>query len=227
VTAQTQDSIFVYSTIGGTISADGTALTGGNTYKYNDGSTVTFIATPDSGYQFLSWVDLTAAGGTTNTTTPLQYNVSASGAIEALFIPTSNATAAPGGTGTSTVVIMLSAGGTTEPLAGSYTNYTVGNVSSFTAVPGNGFKFLYWMIAPSTSNTFTTSQVSWNVTADVCALQAYFVPTSSTVALPSASASPTASPTVPEFSGIATVIIALALVAVAFGTYTYRRKAKQ
>ena len=139
-----------------------------------------------------------------------------------MFVPISNATAVTPATGTSTVVILASAGGTTEPLAGTYTDYTVGTVSSFTAVPGTGFKFLYWMIAPSTANTFDTSQVSWNVTADVCALQAYFVPTDSTLSLPT----PTPAPTVPEYSGAAAAITVVALVAVALGTYTYRKKAK-
>ena len=225
VTAATQDSLYVYSSIGGTVSAGGTALTGGSSYSYDHGSSVTFTATPDSGYQFLTWVDLTAAGGSTNTTNPLPYTVSASGAIQAMFVPISNATAVAPATGTPTVVIMASAGGTTEPLAGTYTNYTAGTVSSFNAVPGTGFKFLYWMIAPSTSNTFDTSQVSWTVTGDVCALQAYFVPTSSTVSLPTPTPAPT--PTVPEYSGAAAIIIAIALVAVAFGTYTFNRKAKK
>ena len=55
-------------------------------------------------------------------------------------------------------------------------------------------------------------------------VQAVFIPTDSSVTLPG---QPTPSPTVPEFSGIITAAILVALVAVAVGTYTYSKKAKK
>lgn len=223
IAAATQDSMYVYNSIGGRVSTAGTDLTGGESYNYNDGTTVEFTATPDSGYQFLGWVIVTSTTQT-STANPLPFTFSsASCALQPMFVPTSNATAVTHTTGTSMAIILLTAGGTTQPAAGTYENFTVGSDVTLTAVSGTGFKFLYWIIAPTTGNTYTTSQVTWKVTADAVTIQAFFVPTSSTLSIEN----PTPTPSVPEYSGVATVIIAVALVAISIGTYTYRRKVKQ
>ena len=231
VGAQTNDNVYIYTSIGGTISTMGTTLTAGTSYPFANGTPVTFDANASAGYQFLCWVTIApvANGGpTANTTNPLVYTpFIPSAAVEAIFVPTTNATVAASTTGTSSIDLLISAGElSTNPTAGTnYTNYTVGTVNDFNATPGAGFQFLGWIVSSSSANNiYTSNPLSLNIPADTCAIQAMFVPTGSNVAVPSySSATPTP---IPEYSSVATVIIAAALVAVAFGTYTYRRKAK-
>jgi hypothetical protein len=221
VKAQTTDSLYVYSTIGGTISANGTALTGGSSPTYANGTVLSFTATPSSGFEFLSWISVSAAGAATSTVSTFSYTISeTSCAIEAMFYPTTNATQTSSGSGSASVTLYFSAGGTTIPASpATYTNYTVGTVSDFAAVPSSGFQFLYWIVATSSISAFTTSTLAFNVTSSTCALQAFFIPTSSTVTLP------TPTPKVNEFSSAITIFLALALISTAFGTYAFTKKA--
>lgn len=221
VKAATQDSVYVYTVIGGAISANGTALTGGSTYKYDNGAAISLTATPATGYKFLNWIYLSAAGANTSTSNPFVFTVAeASCALEAMFTPSVNDTTSTSSqSGASNVILMISVGGTTEPTEGSYTNYTVGTVSNFNAVAASGFKFLYWNVATSTGSIYTTNPLPLNVTENVCAIQAMFIPTSSTVTLPAIT-------TVDEYSSATAIIVALILVAVAFGTFTLKKKAK-
>lgn len=134
-----------------------------------------------------------------------------------MFIPTTNATTTSPATGTSTVQVLSSEGGETIPSAGTYTNYTIGTSSTFTASAGSGFKFLYWIVVPATgANVYTTSTLPLNITANTCGLQAMFVPTDSTITVP----------TIPEFSSVALVILAAVLIAVAMGTFAFKRNKK-
>lgn len=226
VKAQTQDSVFAYTTLGGTISANGSTLTGGSTTTYGDGSTISFSATASSGFKFLCWEYAGASGAITSTTNPLSYTISTSEiAIEAIFIPTTSTTPTTTGSGSASVDLFPSIGGTTDPAGASapYNNYTIGATDTFTQTPGDGFKFLCWISQTSTASTLSTnSPFSLEITDSNVALQALWIPTSSTVTLPSASPSPT----VPEYSNVAAIVVALALAAVAFGTYAYRRKTK-
>jgi hypothetical protein len=226
VKATTQDSVYVYASLGGTVSANGTSLTGGNSYNYNNGSAVNFTATAGTGFKFLDWIYVTATGGATSTANPFVYTVSeASCSIQAMFIPTSNLTSSSSSqSGASTVDILMSTGGTTVPAGAtkSYTNYTIGTVGNFTAVPGAGFKFLYWIVVSSAGAfTSTATALSYNLTSSSYGIQAMFIPTSSTVTLP------TPTPTVNEFSSAAAIIIVAILAISAFGTYTYTKKAKK
>ena len=220
VKAQTQDSVYVYDTIGGTISAGGTALTGNSTYSYNNGTAVTFTANPGSGFKFLAWEYVSATGANTSTDNPFVYTiVSASCAIQAMFTPTTNATASSSSGGTSTVDLLSSIGGTTEPAEGTYTNYTIGTVYNFNAVAGTGFKFLYWIVATSAgANVYTTSTLALNLTSSTCALQAMWIPTSSTVSLPTI---------IDEFSTAAAITLVAVLAVSVIGTYAYTRKTKK
>ena len=228
VTAATTSSTYIYASIGGTISSNGTPLTAGTLFASNTNENANFTAVPESGFKFLAWEYATAAGGCTVTDNPTSINITAGGAIQAFFIPTTNTTASSSQTGAATVIIMNSIGGETTPQGtatpATYTNYTVGTTYTFTTTPGANFKFLYWIIATSTGNYYTTSTLNYKITENTVVMQAMFIPTTSSVTLPG-QATPT--PTVPEFSGIATAAIAVALVAVAVGTYTYSKKAKK
>jgi hypothetical protein len=227
VLAQTTSSTYVYDSIGGTIAANGNAVTGGTSVTSNTNENAEFTATAQSGFEFLAWEYATAAGGCTVTDNPASINITVDGAIQALFIPTTNTTATSTQTGAATVIIYNSIGGETNPVGAAppatYTNYNIGDVVTFTTTPGADFKFLYWIVATSTSNYYTSSTLDLPITEDTVVMQAVFIPTDSDVTLPG-QATPT--PTVPEFSGIVTAAIIVALVAVAFGTYTYSKKAK-
>jgi hypothetical protein len=224
VKAATTDAVYVYSTIGGTIAGNGTALTGGSSPTYANGAVVAFTETPSSGFQFLNWIYINGTtGATTSTSTKLTTTITQKTcAIEAMFLPTTNATQTTTGTGTATIDIYFSAGGTTVPASPkTYTDYTIGTSSTFTAVPSSGFKFLYWVLATSTVTTYTSAALTLKIPAGTCAMQAFFVPTSSSVTLP------TPTPKINEFSTATTIILVLALVIVAFGTYAYTKKAKK
>ena len=71
VYAQTQGSVFVYTSVGGTITANGTAVTGGSTQSYNVGTTVNFNAVTGTGFKFIGWETVTASGANTTTVNPL------------------------------------------------------------------------------------------------------------------------------------------------------------
>lgn len=225
VKAATQDSVYVYTSCGGTISAGGTNLTGGTTYNYTDGSSISFTAMPIAGCKFLYWEYAAGSGANTSTTNPFIYKISsAECAIQAMFIPDTNASSISNSvqTGTTPFQVLISIGGTTVPGPAIYTNYTIGTVVNFVANPGNGFKFLYWII-PSASGgdaVSTYNPLEYNVTANACAVQAFFVPTSSNISLPTIA-------TVDEFSSAMTIITTIALVIAAFGTYAYTRRAKK
>ncbi len=225
VKAETQSGVYVYTSCGGTISANGTSLTGGTTYNYTSGSSVTFTATPISTCNFLCWEYASSSGAQISTTNPLVYTVpSIESAVQALFIPKVNTTLtqSSSGTGTAPFDVPISIGGTTTPAAATYTNYTIGSVVDFTANAQSGFKFLYWLVPAATSdavNIVTSSTLAFKVTSSACAIQAFFIPTSSSVTLPAIT-------TVSEFSAGAALIVAIALVIVAFATYAFRKKAE-
>lgn len=217
--------MYVYTSVGGTISSGGTNLTGDNSYNYTNGQAVTFTANPDSGCKFLFWAYASSSGTNTSTDNPLVYTISSTEcAIQAMFIPNTNTSIASTSsqTGTAPFDVPISLGGTTTPATGIYTNYSVGQVVSFTANPGNGFRFLYWLVPAATGGAVsivTSNILEFNVSANACAIQAFFAPTSSNITLPSI-------PTVPEFSSAIIVLVIAILVIVAFGTYRYNKKTK-
>ena len=218
VKAATQDSVYVYSSLGGTITSDGTTLPGGASYPFENGTAIDLVPVSSTGYQFLCWEVVSASESYTSDNCTLTYTpTAANSAVQALFTPTSNATTTSTSTGTSSIQILLSAGGSTNPAPATYTNYTIGTVNNFQATPGTGFKFLYWIVSPSTgANIYTTNTLSLNVTASTCGLQAMFVPTDSTVSVP----------VVDEYSSAAIIALTVALIAVAIGTIAVTKKAK-
>jgi hypothetical protein len=217
VKAQTQPTVYVYNSQGGTISANGTQLIGGTVYNYTNGDTVSYTTTPGSGFAFLCFDWISGSTPTTSTDATLTETLTSNScAIQALFVPTANATVTPSGSGAATVVTLISAGGTTSPSSGqSYTNYTIGTVSNFEATADSGFKFLYWLVVSSLGSTYyTSSALALNIPAGTIALQAFFVPTSSTVVIN-------------EYSNAAAVILVAILAIITIGTYAYTRKTKK
>lgn len=233
VKAASTSSVYLYTTFGGTVSANGTALTGGSTTSYTTGDTVDFTATASSGFNFLCFDYVASTGASTTTNNPFDQTLSSSScAIEALFTPTTNATVAVSGSGTATVESLLTAGGNTHPEVGTYTNYTVGSAYQFSTwsgttssgSAGSGFKLLYWLTATTvgsttTYNIYTGLTPTIKLASDSVAIQAYFVASSSSVTVPAVP--------VNEFSVAVVAAIAVALVASAIGTFAYTKKAKK
>ncbi|HUJ84536.1 MAG TPA: hypothetical protein VLV84_02910 [Candidatus Acidoferrales bacterium] len=226
VKAQAIEGVYIYTSCGGTMSANGVSLSGGTTYNYTNGAAVTFTATALSGSKFLYWEYSSSSGTSTSTKNPLVYTIpSSESAVQAMFIPTVNSTltSSSSQTGTAPFEVPISIGGTTTPAAAIYTNYTIGTVVTFVANANSGFKFLYWLIPAATQNQVsivTSNTLAFKVTANACAIQAFFEPTSSNITLPTIT-------TVNEFSSVTTIIITAILIMVAFGTYISARKAKK
>ena len=221
----------VYTSCGGTISADGTSLTGGIDYNYINGASVNFTASPIDGFNFLCWEYASASGPNISTDNPFVYTISSTESeIQAMFIPTVNASLSFGTTQTVTSPfdVLTSIGGTTFPAAGTYTNYTIGSVVTFVADAANNFKLLYWLVpaASGGSTIITSNSFAFDVTANACALQAYFIPTSSSLTLLTARSS-TSTPKVIEFSSAAVIIMVTALVIASFGTYWIRKTSRK
>jgi hypothetical protein len=205
--AQTTASVDILPSVGGTTSPNGTQ-TG------TVGQTMTVTATPGMGFMFLAWIVANSGGATTSTSTTLSVNVTSSGcAVQAMFLPMTNYTGTGSGTGSSTFDVLTSVGGATTPNSTSTVN--IGQSVMLTATPGNGFKCIGWVVATAAGATdFTTPTVNYNVTSSGCAWQALFVPTDSAV-------------TIPEYSNVGVAVLAIALVAVAAGTFVATRRIRK
>ena len=222
VKAQTNGSITVFAAAGGS-----TEPAAGTT-SYSAGTVVTLTATAGPGFVFTEWDIVTAAGGTVDLNNPTTLTV-ASGtdyAIDPVFTVIQQAIPSAPVTNfntAATVVILSGVGGTTTPSAGTY---ALANAASFDikATASTGFTFDHWVIGGTPmdhgaySFTATPADNPYNVNhgyGNTYTYQPVFKPTGSTT-----------SPTVPEYSSVAAIVVALALVAVAFGTIAYKRKTK-
>jgi hypothetical protein len=227
--AASTTSVYFYTTFGGTVTANGTALTGGSTTSYTTGDTISFAATASSGFKFVCFEYVASTGALTSTLNPFDQTLSTTScALEALFSPTTNTTLTPSGSGTATVSVLLTAGGNSNPgvpsgkTAGTFTNFTVGSSYTFKAIPGTNFKLLYWLTATvvgstTTYNMYTATNPTIKLESDSVAVQGLFIPTSSTVT----------TPVINEFSAAVVAFLAIALVASALGAYAYTKRAKK
>jgi hypothetical protein len=223
VKAQTQATVIVTPSLGGTTDPSGTTT-------YADGTQVTFTATPDPTSVFQYWVVATSEGSSVVSENPIvipvvggtTYNVQA---IFSPLLPPPGVSNLPNDMATAAIVVVLAgAGGSTAPVPGTYAMADATSLM-LTATPDSGWVFSHWVISgPNLSHggyPFTATPTDNPYTVDhgygnTFSYQPVFTPEGTT--------EPT--PTVPEFSSIATIGIALALVAVAFGTIAYRRKIK-
>jgi hypothetical protein len=223
VKAQTQATVIVTPSLGGTTDPTGTTT-------YDDGTSVTFTATPDATDVFQNWIISTDAGSSAVTENPITlpvvggttYNVQA---VFSPLLPPPGVTSLPTNMATAAIVVVLTgAGGTTVPAPGTYA-LADATALNLTATPASGWTFSHWVISgPNLSHggypfTATPTDNPYNVNhgyGSTFSYQAVFTPTGTT--------EPT--PTVPEFSSVVTIVIALVLVAIAFGTIIYRRKTK-
>lgn len=223
VNAQGQATVTILDTVGGT--TDPAA----GTTTYADGASVTFTATADTAYIFQNWILDTPDGTNIATDNPLTFPVTGGTTytVQANFQPVLPAPGAqiPSNLATAAIVVVLgSAGGTVSPVPGTY---ALADATSLllTATPSSGWTFSHWVIeGPNLSHggypyTAMPTDNPYNVNhgyGNMFSYQAVFTPTGTTEPTPS----------VPEFSSVAAIGVALVLVAVAFGTITYRRKTK-
>ncbi len=217
VKAQTQATIDVITSVGGSTDPTGTTT-------YNDGTVVTLTATPGSGFTFVNWEIVTASGGTTDTNNPTTLTVSGgvTYAVQAIFTPDQvipGLTQVPAsGLSTAAIIVVLpTIGGTTSPATGTYALQNAAS-TTLTATPASGFTFDHWVIGGSPlthgAYSFTDTPTNNPYTVDhgygnTYTYQAVFKPVGSTI---------------PEYSSAAVVVLAIALVAVAFGTFAIKRK---
>lgn len=235
VKAATTSSLVVYTTLGGASSgavmANGTAMVMGSAGNpLTTGDTYTFTATAASGYQFLGWAYADASGSAGTTSASYSKVISQACALEAVFVPTTNVTATPSGSGASTMSLFATEGGTTSPtgqLDGAAVSGTIGTAQTFTETPGDGYNFLCWVVQCGQNNYYTSSTLSYTPTSSGAAIEALWVPTDSGITLTSTTPTATPTSTVPEFSAAITVIIAAALVAAAFATIAISKKARK
>ncbi len=214
--AQSQATVDMIASVGGT------TVPSGDNNTYADGTVVTLTATAGNGFLFQYWAIVSSAGGTQDLNNPTTLTVKGGEtyAVQAVFQPINFQPPATQTTSATNaiVVVLASVGGTTTPAAGIY---AVADASQLklTATPISGFKFDHWVIGGTPLNhgayNFTGTPTDNPYTVDhgygnTYTYQPVFSPTNA----------------VPEFSSLATVAMALVLVAIAFGTYAYKRKTK-
>jgi len=228
--AQSTANVSILASVGGTTDPEP-----GN-YTYDDGQSVTFTATADSSFVFLQWIVSTPSGSSTALDSPITIPVvgGTDYTVQALFSPIVvipfNVTK-PIASTDAIVQVLPASGGTTDPPPGTY---ALGNATSLslTAKPASGWQFDHWVIeGPNLSHggypfTATPTDNPYNINhgyGNMFSYQPVFSPVGSVTPTPAGS---TPTPTVPEFSSVATILVALALVALVFGTYAFRRKGK-
>lgn len=223
VQAQSTATVIVLPSIGGTTDPSGTTTPA-------DGTQVKFTATPDSADVFVNWVIQTDAGSSIVPENPVTLPVvgGTTYTVQAVFsplLPPPGVSSLPSNMATAAIVVVLAgAGGTTVPVPGTYA-LADATALNLTATPLSGWTFSHWVIyGPNLSHggypfTATPTDNPYNVNhgyGNTYSYQPVFIPTGTTEL----------TPTVPEFSAVATIAIALVLVAIAFGTIAYRRKNK-
>jgi len=232
LSAQTDATVAIVSSVGGTTDPSGT-----NTYP--DGTTVTITATPtDDGFIFSNWVITTSAGDASSLDNPLTLNVvgGETYALQAVFTPLQPPPGAtfPTNTATAAIVIVLpSAGGTTTPAAGTYALADATNMM-LTATAQNGWQFSHWTIC-GTSTNHGGAPTNWAPTDNPYNVnhgygytyyyQAVFTPTGSNAPTPPpASGSGSIGGMSMETWIIIALVIVIVVIVVAFGAFTMRRK---
>jgi hypothetical protein len=216
VQAQSQATVTILPSTGGT-----TDPAAGN-YTYNDGTTVNLTATSDmqTGLAFLNWVITTSAGSSTSTDNPLALPVSGGTTytVQAVFqviVPLPIGTKLPTDMANAAIIVVLdAAGGTTIPAPGTY---ALANAVAFnlTAMPNNGWAFSHWVISGNTNVSHETAPVNLEPTDNPYNVNHGYGATYYYQPVFTQTNTPTPSPTIPEFSALALVVLLGALIPVA------------
>jgi hypothetical protein len=229
VKAATTQNVVLYTTLGASsVTANGTAMTLGGSNTFTSGNTETFVVTPSSGYKFLCWVYADASGPVASTAASYSKVISATCSLEAVCVPTTNTTATTSGSGAATLTVFATSGGQTDPagaITGASVKGTIGSSTQFTETPGTGYTFLCWIVQCASNNEYTSSTLNYVPTSAGAAVEAIWVPTSSSVTLPPIT-TPTPTPKVDEISTAMAAIVVAALAVAALGTFAYKKSRK-
>ena len=231
----TATAVFLTS-VGGTTDPTGTQ-------SYSDGETITITATPtDESFVFQNWVIQADAESTTVANNPATLTVSGgvTYAIQAIFVPVQTIPPNPMPPDLSKaayIVILPSAGGTTNPNPGTYVLADAAQ-TQLTATPDEGFQFSHWIISgshmagahgqyPFTANPTDNPYMVDHGYGNVYDYQAVFTPVG-TEPTPSSGATATPAPGVMGLTTETWIIVGLIVVIVvlliAFGIFASRRK---
>lgn len=215
VQAQNQATVTILPAIGGTTTPDA------GTTSYNDGATVTITQTASiPGAQFSNWI--ITANGVSRTSTDATLSFPATGGTTYIIQPVytllqtaPGATQLPSNMSTAAIVIILqAAGGTTTPAPGAYAfdNATAFNI---TATPSSGWQFSHWVISGPTSVSHGGTPVNLEPTDNPYNVNHgygstyYYQPV-----FTQTSGGPSPSPTIPEVSILAVLLVLGALIPV-------------
>jgi List-Bact-rpt repeat protein len=224
VKAQTQGTLIVFDSPGGTTSPTGTTT-------YPVGTNVTLIATPDTGFLFNYWEIVNPQGSYNVADNPYTLTISSAStfSVQASFVPIVYLSpATPSSPNLATVVVLAGVGGTTNPPPGTY-GITDASQLNLMATADTGFTFSHWVIGggPLTHGGYSFTDTPTNNPYNVGHGYGYTYTYQPVFNAISPATSPTPTPTVDEFSTVAAIVMALVLVAVAFGTYTFTKKTKK
>lgn len=153
-----QLSLTVSSTVGGSVTVPNEG-----TFTYNMGTLVTLVATPASGYRFVSWSG--DVGNIADVTSPsTSINMQGSYAVTANFEPVSAVTY-------SLSIFSTAGGSVTSPGQGTF-GYVGGTVVNLVASAEAGYRFVNWtgsvgtIVNISSASTTITMQGNYAITAN-------------------------------------------------------------
>ena len=236
VKAQGSATVVFLTSVGGTTNPTGTQ-------SYSDGQTITLTASPtDESFVFQNWVIQADAQSTTVADNPTTLTVSGgvTYAIQAIFIPVQAVPQNPMPADLSMaayIVILPSAGGTTNPNPGTYALANAAQ-TQLTATPDEGFEFSHWIISgshmagahgayPFTANPTDNPYMVDHGYGNVYDYQAVFTPVG-TEPTPSIGATATPAPgamgLTMETWIIAGLVVVIVILLIAFGIYATKRK---
>jgi hypothetical protein len=233
VKAQGTATVNLETTTGGSTSPAPGTLT------FNDGETVTIQATADQYFDFQEWILTSSEGSATFTDNPLVFPATGGVTynVQAVFVPFIIPTSPIDISTAAIVVVLTSAGGTTNPTPGIYALKDATNLQ-LTAVPNDGWEFSRWVISGFPidighgGDPFTGSRTENPYTVDHgygnrYAYQAVFTPVGG--------AEPTPTPTPGGDGGsiggmstntiiIIALVVVIIIILIAFGVFAMRKK---
>jgi len=223
-------SVDIVSASGGT-----TDPTGTKTYDF--GTSFSVMAYPDSIHAFQNWV-ISQSGGSNDIVTsenPLTMAAAGDVTITPVFIlpePIPGRPIPSDLSNSAIVVVLSSAGGTTNPAPGTY---ALANAEKFdlTAIPNDGWQFSHWTISGYDTG-HGTSPTNWMPTENpynvnhgygaTFTYQAVFAPEGTAEPTPTSTPSETTGGMSIEMWIIIALVIVIVVMLIGFGLYESRRK---
>ena len=222
VQAQNTADLTVLSSLGGT--TDPAA----GTYTINDGETITITATADiPNFDFSYWILSTAEGSRTAFDNPLSFPATGGETytVQPVFqviTPIGVPTLPNDMSAFAIVVVLPASGGTTDPAAGTYALADATSLD-LTATPDSGWTFSHWIISGNTDVSHGGAPVDLEPTANPYNVNHGYGETYYYQPVFTQSSNPTPSPSIPEFS----ILAVLLLLAVIVPVVIFARKNKK